>query len=79
MSNHQHQDYIEHNQMKYLSAIAIKEASNGRKNNDEGIDGDRPQQMRLVTCKPKYPVMHSDSPVTEFLYELFDTKKSIGQ
>ncbi len=53
-------------------------ARNGRRNYDESIEGDSPQQMRLVTCKPKYPVMHSDSPVTEFLYELFDTKKSIG-
>ena len=53
-------------------------ARNGRRNYDESIEGGSLSAIEASYLQVQTPRTAQWRPVTDFLYELLDTKKSIG-
>ena len=53
-------------------------ARNGRRNYDESIEGGSLSAIEASYLQVQTPRTTQWRPVTDFLYELLDTKKSIG-
>jgi len=78
MTKHRHLENMKAQRMIFLDAIMKEGPRNGRRNYDESIEGDSPRQSRLVTSRPKYPVMFSNVLLLGIYMIYLSTKKCVG-